>query len=387
MEKKYKIAYISGTRADYGIVRKYLKFLSKDERIVLDILVTGAHLDERFGHTVDVIRNDGFNIEEFPIHINNESTSGVIASMSEAILYFGNHFQNHKYDLVILLGDRYEILSASIAAAMQKNKILHFHGGEITLGNYDEFIRHSITKISTFHFTSTEEYRKRVIQLGEDPERVFNMGSLGAENAREIQEDKVEQKILALPKDGYFTVLYHPETLTDCNVLEEANTILSVMSKYSDTHKIVLLGSNADTGGNLISQAFMKKAQTDKSFMYFESLSPESYLYLVKNSLVLIGNSSSGIIEAPSLGNYTINIGRRQDGRIRASSVLDVNCTKEEIDCAISKVMEMKKAQIQIVNPYFKENAAQNCYYKTLELLAREEREPKRFFDLFFNQY
>ena len=176
--KKYRVAYVTGTRADWGIVRKYLSFLNDDGNIVFSVLVTGTHLESSFGYTADEIRKDGFTVEkEFPLNIKTNTTSDILCSMSVALRDFGAYFEKNKFDLVIVLGDRYEIMAAAIAAAMQKIPLLHLHGGEITLGNYDEFIRHSITKMSTFHFTSTEEYRKRVIQLGEKPQRVFNLGA------------------------------------------------------------------------------------------------------------------------------------------------------------------------------------------------------------------
>lgn len=383
--KKYKVAYVSGTRADYGIVRRYLSLLSIDPEIDFSVLVTGAHLDEGLGHTVKDIRADGFFVEkEFPININTDTTSSVISSMAEALRSFGEYFEDNKYDLIIVLGDRYEIMAASIAAAMQKIKILHLHGGEMTLGNYDEFIRHSITKMSNFHFTSTEEYRRRVIQLGESPDRVFYMGALGAENCRNIDISLVDERVKALPEKKYFAVAYHPETLTGGDIGRQAGELLSALSEFSSEYKAVLIGSNADTGAGIISKTFKEKAKEDESFYYFESLSSDSYLYLVKNSVALIGNSSSGIIEAPSLGAYTVNIGKRQDGRIRADSVIDIECEREKIKAALTSVIENKSIGKEIENPYYKDNCAENYYRKTKEILEISVKEPKRFYDLKF---
>jgi len=271
-------------------------------------------------------------------------------------------------------------MAAAIAAAMQKIPILHLHGGEITLGNYDEFIRHSITKMSTYHFTSTEEYRKRVIQLGESPERVFYMGALGAENCRTFNEENVIPEIKSLKKKGYFTVLYHPETLITGDIAKQAEAILSAISDFSKDYKTVLIGSNADTGAGIISILFRKQAEKEKEFLYFDSLSSDSYLYLLKNSLLLIGNSSSGIIEAPSLDTYTVNIGRRQDGRIRSQSVIDVECDTLKIKKAISDIIG-GNCKME-ANPYYKENAAESYYKKTLEILYSGISEPKSFFDI-----
>ena len=189
--KRYKVAYATGSRADYGIVKNYLKLLDDDKEIAFSLLVTGSHLENKFGHSIDIIKQDGFKIElEVPLNIENSNNANVIHSMAIALDSFGKYFEQHDFDLLIILGDRYEMMAVAIAASMQKIPILHLHGGEVTFGNYDEFIRHSITKMSQYHFTSTEVYRKRVIQLGENPERVFYLGALGAENCCKIDEKK-----------------------------------------------------------------------------------------------------------------------------------------------------------------------------------------------------
>ena len=211
-----KIAFVTGSRADYGIMRRYLYLLNQDDSIQFSILVTGALLDERYGRQVSLVKKDGFFIEkEFPVIINSSSNSAVLHNMAETLDMFGKYFESHHYDLLIILGDRYEMLSVAVAAAMQRICILHIHGGEATYANYDEFIRHAITKMSRFHFTATEIYRRRVIQLGEAPDHVFNLGALGAENCLFIDERNVPDTIKALPDRKYFVILFHPETLTN----------------------------------------------------------------------------------------------------------------------------------------------------------------------------
>lgn len=252
---KTKIAFVTGSRADYGIMRHYLAKLQEDASIDLELLVTGALLDSRFGKQVSLIENDGFPIGmEIPLPIDPSSNVGVLHTMAVALDKFGEYFQNHCYDLLLVLGDRYEILPVALAAAMQRIPILHIHGGEATFANYDEFIRHAITKMSWFHFTATEVYRKRVIQLGEAPERVFNLGALGAENCLEINEALVPKAVKNLPLRQYFVVLFHPETLTDRNPLEQVNQILLAVKKHPE-FQYVFLGSNADTHGDEIRQA------------------------------------------------------------------------------------------------------------------------------------
>ena len=193
---KYRVAYATGSRADYGIVKNFLRLLDNDKDIEFSVLVTGSHLEDKFGHSVDIIRQDGFKIDlEIPLNIENDSNANVMHCMATALDCFWKLFLKIiNFDLLIILGDRYEMMAVAIAAAMQRIPILHLHGGEVTYGNYDEFIRHSITKMSQYHFTSTEEYRKRVIQLGEDPKRVFYLGALGAENCCKIDEEKVIEK-------------------------------------------------------------------------------------------------------------------------------------------------------------------------------------------------
>ncbi len=377
-----KIAYITGSRADWGIVRRYLNLLNNDKNIDLRIITTGALLSDEYGHQVDLIEQDGFKIDaKIEIPLNSTKVSDTLKAMSCALDKAGEWFEDNKYDLVIILGDRFEIMSFALAAAMQKLPILHLHGGEATNANYDEFIRHSITKMSLYHFASTKEYANRIIQLGENPERVFDLGALGAENCMLIEEDKVPNDIKGLK--NYFTVLFHPETLTNVNPLEQINNLLGAIDCFKD-YNFVFLGSNADTHSQIIRQKVKEYVKNNSNTKYIENLPTAGYHYLLKNSICLIGNSSSGIIEAPSLGIYTVNIGDRQQGRIQANSVINARCTLEEIKEAIEKVLRDYKT-IKPKNPYYKPNCADNYYKTTLLLLNRlkkDTKEPKAFYDL-----
>lgn len=378
------ISFATGSRADYGIVRNYLRLLEEDVNINLSILVTGALLSQEFGHQVDLIYNDGFKVgAEIEIPIDTSSNKVVVHAMAVALDKFGEYFSQYKPDLLIILGDRYEMLSVAIAAAMNRIPILHLHGGEATFGNYDEFIRHAITKMSLYHFTATEEFKNRVIQLGEDPERVFNLGALGAENCLNIDLCMVPNEVKRMEGENYFVVLFHPETLTNVSVLVQVEELLKAIDKDND-FKYVFLGSNADTNSNIIRERVRSYVDYHDNCCYFENLPTSGYHYLVKNALGLIGNSSSGLIEAPSLGAYTINIGDRQEGRVRGNSVIDVKCTNKAISDAIERVATSNRKEI--INPYYKENAAQNYYAKTLMILneidAGVNDHPKCFFDL-----
>lgn len=384
MNKKKTVCFVTGSRADYSIMRRFLFLLEKDDNIKLNIIATGALLNPVYGRQVELIYQDGFDsIIEIEYPIDTSSNVGILKAMSVAQMQFAEYFANNVIDILIILGDRYEMLSIAIAAAMQKIPILHIHGGELTFGNYDEFIRHSITKMSLYHFTSTAEYRNRVIQLGENPDRVFNLGALGAENCLYINEKCVPDYVKNLPYKKYFVVLFHPETLTNIDVLEQIEILLNTISEYSD-YKFVFLGSNADTYSNIIRERVKNFVSCNNSMFYFENLNNDAYHYLLKNSICLIGNSSSGIIEAPSLKIFTINIGDRQKGRIRGNSIIDIKCSNLEIKMAIHKVLEMER-NIMYINPYLKHNS-HKLYYDTIKILLdrvdKEKLEPKIFFDL-----
>ena len=326
---KYKVGYVTGSRADYGIVKNFLKLLDDDKDIEFSVLVTGSHLEDKFGHSIDIIKQDKFRISlEVPLNILSDNNVNIIHCMANALDLFGKYFENNKFDLLIILGDRYEMMAVAIAASMQRIPILHLHGGEVTYGNYDEFIRHSITKMSQYHFTSTEVYRKRVIQLGENPKRVFYLGALGAENCCKIDESKVIKKVKEFVCKKYWVVAFHPETLTDVNTKEQVNEILGALYENTDDTEVIFMGTNADTNSDIIRSSWIKYVDEHKNAYYIENLNVDSFLYLVKNSIALIGNSSSGIIETPSLGRYTINIGDRQKGRVHGNSVIDVSCDR-----------------------------------------------------------
>lgn len=381
---KYRVAFATGSRADYGIVRQYLSYLSADKNIELNILVTGALLDNRFNHQVDLINEDGFNVFakiELPLNFSNDFD--IIHSMSVALDKFGKLFSDNHFDLLIILGDRYEMLSVAVAAAMQRMAILHIHGGELTLGNYDEFIRHSITKMSLFHFASTEEYRNRIIQLGESPERVFYLGALGAENCLSINAYKVEKEVKNLREKSFFTVLFHPETLTHDDINKQINSVMNAIKLFPQ-YLFVFIGSNADTSSNIIRQRVRCSVAENPNFIYFENLRSDGYHELLRKSICLIGNSSSGIIEAPSLGIYTINIGHRQDGRVKGNSVIDVDWDTEDIKKAIKKVLSSYSV-IRPINPYYKKDSAKLYYETTVKLLKTIDKysaSPKSFYDL-----
>lgn len=380
---KKTVGFVTGSRADYGIMRRFLKLLDEDDGIELKILVTGALLSDTYGKQVDLIYEDGFSVAaRIEIPLDSSSDRMILHAMAEAMDKFASCFGEQEYDLLMILGDRYEMLSAAVSAAMQKIPILHIHGGEATYGNYDEFIRHGITKMSLYHFTATEEYRNRVIQLGEHPDRVFSLGALGAENCLFMDEKNIPDDVKALERKGYFVVLFHPETLTNSDVVRQMEELLSAAKEFSK-YRFVFLGANADTNSGIIRRMVAEFVYSNKNCIYFENLHTDAYHYLLKNSICLVGNSSSGLIEAPSLGIYTVNIGDRQKGRVRGNSVIDVECRRERIVNAMRSVME-PCGEIP-VNPYYQENSAGKYYEKLTELLGSVEEDrlrPKEFYDL-----
>ncbi|HGO5847137.1 UDP-N-acetylglucosamine 2-epimerase [Mannheimia haemolytica] len=385
------IAYITGSRAEYGIVKRLLQKLDQDPNINFSLVVTAMHLDPQYGNTVTVIEQDGFEIAaRIPLTLNSENNQAVIHSMAECLDQFGEHFQQHRYDAVIVLGDRYEMLAVATAAAMHNIPLIHLHGGEQTLGNYDEFIRHCITKMSKLHLTSTEEYRQRVIQMGELPENVVNTGSLGAENSLDLvlptQVELVER--LDIPTSPYFLVVFHPETLTDVSVLEQIEALLNAFEQFKDKYQFVFIGSNSDTNSEQIYARF--KAYTDENqFKFFTSVKPEEYLALIKYSNGLIGNSSSGLIEAPSCGVGTLNIGNRQQGRVRGESIIDVESNEQAIIDGIEKLIsaDFQHRLPSMKNPSFQDNAMEKAYNAIKIFLADSHHtQPKGFYDVAFSQ-
>ena len=379
--KKYKVAFATGSRADYGIVRNYISKLNNDSEIEFSILTTGALLASEFGSAIDIIENDGFRVD-FKNKVDQKvgCLHDTVYIMATVLNDFSKFFAENKYDLLLILGDRYEIYSVSIAAAMHRIPILHMHGGELTIANYDEFIRHSITKMSHFHFTSTEEYRQRVIQLGEQPKDVYYLGALGAENCLSIDMNNVAEELKKL-KDC-FVVLFHPETLNSQSPLEQIKVVLEAVSKYIHQYSFIFIGSNADTHSDQITKTVKKFCDSNGNAKFYMNLHPDGYHYIVKHSIALIGNSSSGIIEVPSLGSFTINIGNRQTGRVKSVSILDVNCETSAIIKAMDYAIAHKD-EVITDTPYYKSNTAEAYYHTTKKILEElSTLSYKEFYDL-----
>lgn len=355
---KHKICVFTGTRAEYGLLKPLMEEIKNQPEFILQLVVSGMHLSPEFGLTYKEIEKDGFYIDErIEILLSSDTSIGVSKAIGLGLISFSESLERLKPDIAIVLGDRFEALAFAIACYVGKIPIAHLYGGEATEGSIDEGIRHAITKFSYLHFTSTEEYRKRVIQMGEEPDRVFNVGALGIDNIRRmklISKEEVEERLGIKFNKYNFLITFHPETLSEEKTLEHFSMLLEVLEEYKDA-TLIFTKSNADQKGRSINKmidSFVSRNQ--KNSVAFTSMGQLLYLSTMKYVDAVIGNSSSGIIEAPSLKVATINIGDRQKGRIKAESVIDCGYTKEEIRKSIEKVLskEFKEKLSNVVNPY-----------------------------------
>lgn len=373
---KRKICVITSTRADYGLLFWLMKEVEGDPDLVLQVVVTGTHLSTTFGETVSVIKDDGFNIDEqVDLEIGDDSPSGIARSLGLAIIGMGQAFKKLSPDIVVVLGDRYEILGAAEAAMIARIPIAHIHGGEITEGAMDDSMRHAITKMAHLHFVAANDYRNRVIQLGELPERVFDVGAPGLDYIDRMElmnQSRVEEDLNLPSGSAFFLVTYHPETLSREDPGVEAGELLAALDGFPD-NPIVLTGVNADPGHNLIAQMLAKYAESHKDRVtLYPSLGQLRYLSAMKFAAAVIGNSSSGIIEAPSMGVPTVNIGSRQNGRLRAPSIIDCPGQVDRIGVAIRKALNSEfRNSLQFMKvPYGTGGASQKVkhHLKTADL-------------------
>lgn len=389
----HNICVITGTRAEYHILFPLLKRIQESDQYDLKLAVTGSHLSDKYGNTYKDIENDGVEIAvKIPILSDDDSITEINYAMSKAIIGFDKFFSETKIDLVFVLGDRYELLSAAIAAMNHRIPIAHINGGDTTEGAIDECIRHSITKMSSIHFPTCEPYRRRVIQLGENPNRVFNVGSLGVENTLSIKRMNKEALSNSLRFDlsGRFAVVtFHPVTLEQDTAGEEFRQLLDSLVDFPDL-KIVFTKSNADTGGLLINGMIDDFAEkhSDRSVSVF-SLGLVRYLSALSMADVIIGNSSSGIYETPTFSVPTINIGDRQKGRIQAKNIINCIPKHSEISAAIEKALskEFRDEVRDTVNPYGDGNTSQRIMEKLDYFFEHPDifQLKKSFYDLDFN--
>lgn len=380
-----KIAVFTGTRAEYGLLYWLMQDIKDDNALELQVLVSGMHLSPEFGLTWQQIEEDGFKIDEkVEILLSSDSAVGVVKSIGLGLIGFADALTRMKPDLIIILGDRYEAFAAAQAAMFLKIPIFHLHGGEITEGAYDDAIRHAITKLSYLHGVSTEEYRTRVIQLGEEPNRVYNVGALGLEHLHRtklLSLDALSKSLKFSLDRPYFLVTYHPVTLANESPKRSFEALLDALDEFKD-HKVIITYPNSDDGGRQIIPILEKYAKTQVERVYaIPSLGQLRYLSALKYSSMVIGNSSSGIIEAPSFCVPTINIGSRQNGRLAANSVINCQPNKYDIVEAIKTAVQMKDEfnSLKIDNPYGEGDSSK----KIINAIKALDFQPmKKFHDL-----
>ena len=386
--RKRKVCIVTGSRAEYGLLYWLIKEVEADKNLKLQLIATGMHLSSEFGLTYKEIEKDFKIDKKIDMHLSSDTSIGISKSMSIAQTSFAKAYIELKPDIVVVLGDRYEIFSAVSSAMISRIPIAHLHGGEATEGSIDEAIRHCITKMSHLHFTATEEYSKRVIQLGEDSKRVFNVGGAGIENIKRLKlltKVKFEKSINFKLKKKNVLVTFHPVTLEIKTSKKHFQELLNSIDELEDTN-IIFTKANSDADGKIINQMIDKyiSKNLDKS-IGVASLGQLNYLSALQYVDFVIGNSSSGLLEVPSFRIGTINIGDRQNGRIKADSVVDCLPNKKSIKKAI-KIVYSKKFQKflkDVKNPYGDECASKKII-KVLKSVKLENILKKTFFDIKF---
>ncbi len=386
-----KVCVVTGTRAEYGLLRPLIQKIDNDANMELQLVVTGMHLSPEFGLTYKEIEQDGFKItERNEMLLSSDTPNGITKSVGLGTIGFADIFTRTGPDMVVILGDRYEALAAATAAMIHRIPIAHIHGGELTQGAIDDAIRHSISKMSTLHFTSTEEYRGRVIQLGEEPGSVFYVGALGVENIKSqklMSKEELEQSINFSFDMPYVMVTFHPVTLENNTAQEQFENLLEALDRFPE-YRIIFTKANADTDGRIINQMIDRytEGNVGRASAYI-SLGMTRYLSALRYCEMVIGNSSSGIAEAPSFQVPTVNIGNRQLGRIRAESVIDCGNSVGDICTAIGKAKILKeKGMLQkIKNPYEKSGTSEKIFTEIKKFLLQSNMLEKRFYDISLN--
>jgi UDP-hydrolysing UDP-N-acetyl-D-glucosamine 2-epimerase len=354
---KRKIAVFTGTRAEYGILYELISKIQLSTTMQLQLIVSGAHLSPEFGDTWRQIEHDGFKIDSnVEMQVASDTSVGVTKSMGLGLIGFADVLDRLKPDILVVLGDRYEALAIAQSALIARIPIAHIHGGESTQGLIDEAIRHSITKMAHLHFVAADAYRRRVLQLGEDPQRVWMVGASGFDNIAKLKplSKTALETVLSLKlRTPTFLVTYHPVTLSNEDSAFAMRTLLEVLDETGGT--IIITGANSDTGGvALRREASSFAADRPGRVVYVESLGATRYLSLMKHADVVIGNSSSGLIEAPAVGISSVDIGERQAGRLLAPSVIHCSESKNEIRSALKQALTEQHRRISALcqTPY-----------------------------------
>ena len=381
-----KICVVTGTRAEYGLLYWLLKEIKADSELELQIIATGMHLSPEFGLTYKEIEKEFKIDKKIEILGYSHSKLDICTEMAKAYEKFAPAFSELKPDILVLLGDRYEIFGIAGVASIMQIPIAHIHGGETTQGAFDEAFRHSITKMSHIHFAATREYANRIIQLGEEPGRVFNVGGPGIENIKKLNllnKDEFEKSINFKLAKKNILITFHPVTLENGSAKEQFNELLEAIDELKDT-SFIFTKANSDTDGDVINKMIDEYvSKNPQKAVAFASLGQIRYLSAIKFVDIVLGNSSSGLSEVPSFKKATINIGDRQKGRAKASSVIDVRPVKEEILAAIKRVYSKEFEQIlkDTTNPYDGGNSSKKMV-KILKEIELDDILKKKFYDI-----
>ena len=384
---KKTICVFTATRAEYGLLKTIIKALLADKTFNIKVVATAAHLSPEFGMTYQEIEDDGIKIDrKIETLLSADTPSAISKSMGLTMIGFADYFAETKPDAFLVLGDRYETLAAASAAFNARIPIIHLYGGDTTEGAVDEAYRHAISKMSFLHFTSTEEYRKRVIQLGESPERVFAVGEIGIENAinTRLLSLKELSKSLGIELSNNFALgTFHPVTLENNSSEKQIKTILKALSKHNDM-QFIFTKANADTNGRIINKILEDYCEKHENFYLFCSLGMLRYLSAIKHAKFVIGNSSSGLIEAPSFKIPTINIGDRQKGRLMASSVICCEPIQTDIEKAVEKALspEFRKIAAKTLNPYGDGKTSMKIVKIIKKIFSKPVDLKKKFYDI-----
>ena len=383
---KRKICVVTGTRAEYGLLYWLMKRLKNDPEVTLQIVATGMHLSPEFGLTVQQIEKDDFFInEKVEMLLSGDTPTAITKSIGLGVISFADAFNRLAPDIVVVLGDRFEIFAAAQAAMIMRIPIAHIHGGELTEGLIDDPIRHSITKMSHIHFTATEEYKKRVIQMGEQPSTVYNVGTLGLEGIKNLillnKEDL--SKNIGFSLNKYFLITLHPTTLENSTAKKQIQVLLDALNEFPE-YQVIFTKTNADTDGRVINQYIENyvKGNPEKACV-FDSLGQLRYLSAIQHCDAVIGNSSSGLLEVPFFRKPTVNIGIRQGGRLKAESIIECDFDVNNIIKAINKAVSEKfNKQIQHIELLYGEGNTSEQIVDILKQVELENIAIKKFYDL-----
>jgi UDP-hydrolysing UDP-N-acetyl-D-glucosamine 2-epimerase len=383
-----RICVVTGTRAEYGLLYWLMRAIKDAPDLTLQIVATAMHLEHAFGHTVDLIRADGFAVDaEVPMHLSSDRAAGIARSTGIGLSGLAETFERLAPHIVVLLGDRFETLAAAAAAALMRIPVAHIHGGEISEGALDDALRHAVTKLAHLHFVATDEFRRRVIQLGEAPKRVFVVGAPGLDNLvrMDLPDRAAVARHVGISLDRpLFLITYHPATLDDADPASGVEELLAALAHFPEA-ALVFTSANADSGGRAINRRLESFAMAHAGrAVLVSSLGQQLYLAALQQADVVIGNSSSGIIEAPAANIPTVNVGIRQKGRPRAASIIDCDEQRDAIAAAIRQARDpaMRSVMARGDPPYGRPRNAAASMLRELRTTDLKAIMRKRFHDL-----